>query len=603
MKLKPNHPLSQGLKMSYLLSEGGGNIVYDATGNQNNGVISNVLWGRDGWDIPGSNEHVTIPNFIGQDDDWTIFVSFIQDTRNPDSQANNSTFVSMANGTGSTGRSIFYIHDISAGGTFKLATYVSGGNNTGDTVININEAYTAAFTQSGTSFHFYLNGKDDGSFVATANPADGDIILFDNKVPNGGGCLDGTVGVIHWYDRPLTAEENAWLDRDPYGMFEPDFIPTNYSDVAVIIDVYLTLSQNLDIIKSAQANTQGPVILSNTLATADGGGANALAPVTLSDILSITKSAAMITPQSMNLAESFGVAESGQANSQAPVTISNILSLTLGAEAITESTITISEILALLQTYIAESNRSISLEEILTAVLSSESTAESTLTLSDILALSITEANIFNAAVTLACIQQFADSGMVTASGNTTLNETLTIIQSGLVDAGSETTLSDVLSIISSSEATAGAFVTFAKSLLITQNTAEITQAYLTLAYNLSVQNQAASTAASTLALAINAGISASLVVDAEADLIFPQTLTQTQSASKIAHSNLDINNILSISILAEALAVAGISLDMVEAIDTNTIQVELPDGRTVIIKVEVRTVAISQDDRTVTIS
>jgi len=234
MKLKQNHPLAQGLKMSYLLNEGGGNIVYDATGNQNHGVISDVLWGRDGWDVAGSDEHVTIPNFIGQDDDWTIFVRFTQDTRNPNTQTNNSTFVAMAiGGEAGPGRSIFYIYDKS-GGTFKLATYIDGANHASDTTININEQYTVALTQSGTSFHFYLNGVDDGSFVATANAANGDIILFDDKVPIGNGCFDGTVGVLHWYDRALTAEENKWLDYDPYGMFEPEFIPSKYTADEII---------------------------------------------------------------------------------------------------------------------------------------------------------------------------------------------------------------------------------------------------------------------------------------------------------------------------------------------------------------------------------
>jgi hypothetical protein len=209
--------------MSLLLNEGGGSILYDATGNQNHGTGTNIAWGRDGLDLPGVNEHISIPNFIGQDDDWTIFLSFIQDVRNPSSQLSNSVFASMQDGTGS-GKSIFYIDDKGTP-TNKLTSYISGGADTANTVIDVGESYTAGLTQDGTSFHFYLNGKDDGSFTKTAVAANGNIILFDKKTAIGDGCFDGTAGVLHWYSRPLSAAAMAWLDYDPCGMFEPDHTP------------------------------------------------------------------------------------------------------------------------------------------------------------------------------------------------------------------------------------------------------------------------------------------------------------------------------------------------------------------------------------------
>ena len=117
------------------------------------------------------------------------------------------------------------------------------------------------------------------------------------------------------------------------------------------------------------------------------------------------------------------------------------------------------------------------------------------------------------------------------------------------------------------------------------KTTAEITQAYLTLAHNLAVQSGAVSTAASTLALAINAGISATLVVDAQAEVSLSKTLA--------------------LSILAEAVAAAGLSLDAVISISTNydSITVVTPDGRTVVIAVELRQTLISEEDRTVIIT
>lgn len=226
MKLKPFHPLSQGLIASFLFNEGGGNNVYDATGRGNNGTGTNIAWGRDGLDLPGSNEHITIPNFIAQDDDWTFFISFTQDTRNPSGQSSNSHLLSMQ-GTG--GEDILYIFDKPGTPTYKLATYITGtGRHDSNTVIDIGTSYTVGLTQEGTSFHFYLNGADDGSFVGTAQSESGNIILFDRLSAAGDGCFDGTTGVVHFFDRPLTAEEMMWLDYDPYGMFEPDHIIRGY---------------------------------------------------------------------------------------------------------------------------------------------------------------------------------------------------------------------------------------------------------------------------------------------------------------------------------------------------------------------------------------
>jgi len=51
MKLKPFHPLAQGLELTFMLNEGAGSIVYDATGHQHHGTGTNLAWGRDGLDI------------------------------------------------------------------------------------------------------------------------------------------------------------------------------------------------------------------------------------------------------------------------------------------------------------------------------------------------------------------------------------------------------------------------------------------------------------------------------------------------------------------------------------------------------------------------
>lgn len=240
MKLNPYHPLAQGLEITYMMNEYGGDIVYDVTGHQHNGSGTNLIWGRDGLDLPGANEHITIPNPLGQDDDWTLFMSFVQDTRNPDTQSIESTLVSMKDGTG-TGRMWLYIDDMGAPATNKLESFIDGSANTANTVININTQYTAGLTKNGTSFHFYLNGADDGNFVATADAANGDMVLFDHKGVIGNGCFDGTVKVFHLYNRQLSADEMRWLDLDSFCMYDPDYTSHPY----VTTDVELIMSPGI----------------------------------------------------------------------------------------------------------------------------------------------------------------------------------------------------------------------------------------------------------------------------------------------------------------------------------------------------------------------
>lgn len=238
MKLKPFHPLSQGLLLTFALNEGGGNILYDATGNQNHGTGANIAWGRDGLDLPGANEHISIPAFIGMDEDWTIFLSFTQDTRNPSAQSDYTHFVSMQDGSSGTGRSIFFIADRGTP-TYKLRSYVTGVLQEADTVIETDTAYTAGLTNNGTSFHFYLNGADDGSFIDTAAAVKEPIILFDQKAAIGNGCFDGTAGVVHIYNRPVSAAEMMWLDYDSLSMFEPDHTPAIIPTAGIITPIMM----------------------------------------------------------------------------------------------------------------------------------------------------------------------------------------------------------------------------------------------------------------------------------------------------------------------------------------------------------------------------
>ena len=189
---------NSGFAAVYLFAEDAGSYTNDSSGNNNNGTGTNLAWGRLGLDLPGSNEHVSITNFIEQDDDWTIITRFIQDTRNPYSQTSPSTLVSMNTIAAGTGRAILFIKDTPTA-TYLPATYISGTLDSADTAIATETTYNFAMSQEGTSFKYYLNGSTDGTATLTADPANGNIILFDQKAATGDGCFDGTLDYLLWY--------------------------------------------------------------------------------------------------------------------------------------------------------------------------------------------------------------------------------------------------------------------------------------------------------------------------------------------------------------------------------------------------------------------
>lgn len=407
MKLKKGHPLAHGLICSLLFDEQGGNILYDSTGQLNHGTGTSHSFGRDGIIMAGENEHITIPNFIGQNDDWTIFTQFTQNTRNPTSQSSNTVIAAMQNGTGSTGRTLLFINDVHTP-TYKLASYIDGSNNYADTVININQAYSCGLTQIGTSFHFYLDGNDDGSFVATADSSDGDIVLFDHKFVIGTGCLDGSSKVFHWYNRGLSAEEMMWLDRDPTSMFQPEFIPHLIPGI-VSYNVSVSLSQVSEMVNSSSAAASSITELANSLITTDGGGANTAAPTTLSNVLTET--------------------DTGIAAAAATNTLSGTLSVLHAASGAAIGTNTQQISMAITELGNAASLDSVSLTSLLFSVDGS---------------IGILSDADFNVICSLVI------SGVVNAASGVSLSNVHTDSESSMATSESVVTLSDILSIVDS---------------------------------------------------------------------------------------------------------------------------------------------------------
>jgi len=616
MQIDKAHPLSRGLVGCWVMNESTGDKLFDLSGNGNHGTNNGADWAPDGLDFVAAND-----DYISMSDSSTLDITgaltLLLIYKSSVLPGDDAGLISKSSDVqkyfGSTAQKVYEIGILNNIIYFSISSGTVQCNVNGDCSAWSEDGNTHRIiaTWDGTTDANGMKIYVDGvlSYQGTSTITSIQTITSEFDIGGYGQTWNhnGNIASAKVYNRALSPSEVAYINREPYAMFQQPISPASlYYEAIAATDVYLTLSQNMSVSKLGQANTQGPVILSNTLATVDGGGANALAPITVNDLL--------------------GLIEVGQAQTDQNLVLTNSLLFTTGADAVAQSTLDISGVLSVLQAGVATSSADITLNEILTVLQATINEFDVDLSLSEILA--ILESGLANSEGNLALSEllNIANSGLSTSYGSLSLSEILTILQStvnlfdvsislsevlsvlqsGLVTSGGSVSILNILSILSASQSTAGASVSFAKNLSMAQSTAEITNSYLTLAYDLALNTQSISTAASTLALAINSGISATVAVDFTGVLPLSQSLDLSAAGGATSQSGLSLNNILSISILAEALASAGISLNMVESVITNgtlvSITVTTPDGRTVIIGVEIRTVKVPADDRIITI-
>lgn len=256
MRLKPYHPLSQGMILAYMLNENGGNIVYDATGKVNTGTVVGAEWVPDGMDFIAANtDYVDVldsvaggHDFTGLSDNITVVAGI-----NPDIVTGTDTYWRPSNciielrtqqTTGAHVPFSFGIDDskLLLGVTDNYIT--TDERKVGSATLGIDTDYTIGFTIEGDDWNLYLNGISDnnGAFSqATGDRSVGSTICnmqigvrSTDVGAKSSSQFDGTIKYIYIYDRTLSADEMMWLDHNPYGMFEADFIPSKYSVEEII---------------------------------------------------------------------------------------------------------------------------------------------------------------------------------------------------------------------------------------------------------------------------------------------------------------------------------------------------------------------------------
>ena len=211
MQLNKCHPLSKGLVACYLFNEMTGETVFDLSGNNNNGTLENgVAWGSGGLDFDGVDDYVDTTSLniaVGE----TITLEFWGKPHHLRTGGDIGLMVGSAYGFGV---------DATFDSTFIMKAGVGNYYGTTDAVLDDIRYHFIAVVSS-TSTTVYLNGRNH---ITHAVGHSGGTVLIGKRDTNVQ-YFNGSIDSVRIYNRALSAEEIAWLYREPYAMFEPAFNP------------------------------------------------------------------------------------------------------------------------------------------------------------------------------------------------------------------------------------------------------------------------------------------------------------------------------------------------------------------------------------------
>jgi hypothetical protein len=210
-----SHPLARGLVGCWLMNEGGGNKIYNLSGNRNAGTfVGDTQWapGKFGscLSFDGTGDYVTTNKDIIGTESFTISAWIYLK-----SSAATMGIVESAE-TGAPG----FVAGLITGNLFlRVARRAVEWLATGATILPLNTWVFVACTYNGTAGNttvVYLNGRTDGNNYDTDIFTSGNLYIgiYRNSYFN------GYIDDVMIFNRALTAQEVAQLYREPFCMFD-----------------------------------------------------------------------------------------------------------------------------------------------------------------------------------------------------------------------------------------------------------------------------------------------------------------------------------------------------------------------------------------------
>jgi hypothetical protein len=213
-----SHPIARGLVACWLLNEGGGNTLFDVSGNGKNlaknsaatWVIGEAGFGYD----QDANESTSIADF--HVNNITLETRVIHQSARNGNTAYNGIVAKWV-----TGSDCWFLGANAGGFSFWVST--SGGDYGIDTGTFTNGVlFHEVGTYDGETSRLYVDGLE----LSTNATPSGNLNTYTTATWLGrqqsstARWFPGTIFYVRIWDRALTAVEVRWLYEEPYAMFE-----------------------------------------------------------------------------------------------------------------------------------------------------------------------------------------------------------------------------------------------------------------------------------------------------------------------------------------------------------------------------------------------
>lgn len=218
MKLNRRHPLARGLVGCWIMNEGTGDKINDLSGYGRHGIYQSTTAGDWSWGaglkgmcLHSVSNHTSgygfSPSIVwGNDDDYTIIIRHLITN-----ELNDVTV-----GEYNTGNNYIYCRP-----TVRIRLESVGVSNDFSAYGSLNEVIDLGIVVCGSTDTMKAYG--DGVYLQTITSRTTTSFIvnvigsgYDSPTYN----FNGDLFHVYFYDRALTAEEIAWLYREPYAMFE-----------------------------------------------------------------------------------------------------------------------------------------------------------------------------------------------------------------------------------------------------------------------------------------------------------------------------------------------------------------------------------------------
>lgn len=248
-----SNPITKGLVGCWLFNEAGGDKVYDLSGNNNTGTLTNMAFpsttssgwnpGKDGSAIAfdKSNDYIdTNTDELFQLTDGTIITSVFANSY-PAADADQLRAIVTKDQSGWHDDLIFSLGSDEVVDLTHLSVTIQKASNTTrytatDTVtFPLNTPQMVATTWGKSTLKLYREGKLAASNAFTGGVvSSGRNVLFGQMQGVAGRFWDGWISYVYIFNRALSPQEIQQLYIEPYGMFKKERVSLWESTIGVV---------------------------------------------------------------------------------------------------------------------------------------------------------------------------------------------------------------------------------------------------------------------------------------------------------------------------------------------------------------------------------